>query len=116
MKRIHVILPLALMAIGLVLMFDALSSHALEWPLGLFVLFTGTIWLLAALVGGSCGRTNSFTGTTFAATARAIRKPFFCTAGTPPACRSGLSGSHDLENPRPQRHTHAGGAVSFHIE
>ena len=47
MKRIHVILPLALMAIGLVLMFDALSSHALEWPLGLFVLFTGTIWLLA---------------------------------------------------------------------
>ena len=45
-KRIHVILPLALMAMGLVLMFDALSSHALEWPLGLFVLFTGIIWLV----------------------------------------------------------------------
>ena len=72
MKRIHVILPLALMAIGLVLMFDALSSHALEWPLGLFVLFTGTIWLLAALVGGSCGRTSSLTGTT-AATGRPRR-------------------------------------------
>ena len=46
MTRIHVIVSLALIAIGLVLMFDALSSHELEWPLSLFVLAVGIIWLV----------------------------------------------------------------------
>ena len=44
MTRIHVIVSLGLIAIGLVLMFDAFSSHELEWPLGLFALVVGTIW------------------------------------------------------------------------
>ena len=38
------LLALGLIAIGLVLVFDALSSHELEWPLGLFVLAVGVIW------------------------------------------------------------------------
>ena len=46
MTRIHVIVSLALIAIGLVLMFDALSSHELEWPLSLFVLAVGIIWIV----------------------------------------------------------------------
>ena len=46
MTRIHVIVSLALIAIGLVLMFDALSSHELEWPFSLFVLAVGIIWLV----------------------------------------------------------------------
>ena len=49
MNRIHVILALGLIAIGLVLVFDALSSHALEWPLGLFVLVMGSIWLVGRI-------------------------------------------------------------------
>ena len=43
MNRIHVIVALGLIAIGLVLVFDALSSHVLEWPLGLFALVVGII-------------------------------------------------------------------------
>jgi hypothetical protein len=42
-NRIHVIVALGLIAIGLVLVFDALSSHVLEWPLGLFALVVGVI-------------------------------------------------------------------------
>ena len=49
MNRVHVILALGLVAIGLVLVFDALSSHALEWPLGLFVLVVGVIWLVGRI-------------------------------------------------------------------
>ena len=49
MNRIHVILALGLIAIGLVLVFDALSSHDLEWPLGLFVLVVGVIWLVGRI-------------------------------------------------------------------
>jgi len=48
-NRIHVILALGLIAIGVVLVFDALSSHALEWPLGLFVLVMGSIWLVGRI-------------------------------------------------------------------
>jgi uncharacterized membrane protein HdeD (DUF308 family) len=48
-NRVHVILALGLVAIGLVLVFDALSSHALEWPLGLFVLVVGVIWLVGRI-------------------------------------------------------------------
>lgn len=44
--RIHVIVSLGLIAIGLVLMFDALSSHQLEWPLSLFALAVGIIWIV----------------------------------------------------------------------
>jgi fucose permease len=47
---IHVILALALMAIGLVMVFDALSSHDLEWPLGLFVLVVGVVWIIGAAI------------------------------------------------------------------
>ena len=46
MTRIHVIVSLGLIAIGLVLMFDALSSRELEWPLSLFALAVGIIWLI----------------------------------------------------------------------
>ena len=46
MTRIHVIVSLGLIAIGLVLMFDALSSHELEWPLSLFALAVGIIWFV----------------------------------------------------------------------
>ena len=46
MTRIHLIVSLALIAIGLVLMFDALSSHELELPLSLFALAVGTIWIV----------------------------------------------------------------------
>jgi hypothetical protein len=49
MNRIHVILALGFIAIGLVLVFDALSSHALEWPLGLFALIVGVIWLVGRI-------------------------------------------------------------------
>lgn len=49
MNRIDVILALGLIAIGLVLVFDALSSHALEWPLGLFVLVVGVIWFVGRI-------------------------------------------------------------------
>jgi hypothetical protein len=34
------------LAIGLVLTFEALSSHELEWPLGLFSLVVGIIWVV----------------------------------------------------------------------
>jgi hypothetical protein len=44
--RIHVIVSLALIAIGLVLMFDALSPHGLEWPLSLLVLAAGIVWIV----------------------------------------------------------------------
>ena len=46
MNRMHVILSLGLIAIGLVLTFDALSSHELEWPLGVFALVVGIIWVV----------------------------------------------------------------------
>ena len=46
MTRIHVIVSLGLIAIGLVLMFDALSSHELEGPLSLFALAVGIIWIV----------------------------------------------------------------------
>lgn len=62
--RTHLILPLGLMAVGLILMFDALSTastgqpswffqrndHELEWLAGLGALFAGVIW-----VGGRVG-------------------------------------------------------------
>ena len=48
-NQIHVILALGLIAIGLVLVFDALSSHALEWPLGLLVLVVGLIWVIGRI-------------------------------------------------------------------
>ena len=43
------LLALGLIAIGLVLVFDALSTHNLEWPLGLFALFVGVIWLVGRI-------------------------------------------------------------------
>ena len=46
MNWIHALLALDFIALGLVLVFDALSSHALEWPLGLFVVVVGIIWLV----------------------------------------------------------------------
>ena len=49
MNRIEVILVLGLIAIGLILVFDALSSHGLEWPLGLFVLVVGVIWIVGRI-------------------------------------------------------------------
>jgi hypothetical protein len=48
-NRIHVLLALGLIVIGLVLVFDALSSHDLEWPLGLFALVVGVIWLVGRI-------------------------------------------------------------------
>jgi hypothetical protein len=48
-NQIHVILALGLIAIGLVLVFDALSSHSLEWPLGLFALAVGLIWVVGRI-------------------------------------------------------------------
>ena len=49
MNRIHALLALGLIGIGLVLVFDAVSSQNLEWPLGLFVLFIGVIWLVGRI-------------------------------------------------------------------
>ena len=46
MTRLHVIGSLGLIALGLVLMFDALSSRELEWPLSLFTLAVGVIWIV----------------------------------------------------------------------
>ena len=46
MTRLHVIFSLGLIALGLVLMFDALSSHELEWPFSLFTLAVGVIWIV----------------------------------------------------------------------
>jgi hypothetical protein len=46
---IHALLALDFIALGLVLVFDALSSHALEWPLGLFVVVVGIIWLVGRI-------------------------------------------------------------------
>ena len=43
---IHMILALVFVVIGLVLVFDALSSHDLEWPLGLFLLVVGVLWII----------------------------------------------------------------------
>jgi len=40
------ILALVFVVIGLVLVFDALSSHDLEWPLGLFLLVVGVVWII----------------------------------------------------------------------
>jgi hypothetical protein len=48
-SRIHLLLALGLMAIGLVLVFDALSSHELELPLGLFAPVVGVIWLVGRI-------------------------------------------------------------------
>jgi hypothetical protein len=48
-NRIHALLALGFIALGLVLVFDALSSHAFEWPLGLFVLIVGNIWLVGRI-------------------------------------------------------------------
>jgi hypothetical protein len=45
----NVIFALALIALGLVLVFDALSSHVLERPLGLFALIVGVIWLVGRI-------------------------------------------------------------------
>ena len=45
-NRIHVILALVFVVIGLVLVFDALSSHDLEWPFGLFLLVAGVVWII----------------------------------------------------------------------
>jgi hypothetical protein len=45
-NRIHVILALVFVVIGLVLVFDALSSHKVEWPLGLFLLVVGVVWII----------------------------------------------------------------------
>ena len=49
MNWIHALLALDFIALGLVLVFDALSSHALEWPLGLFVVVVGIIWLVGRI-------------------------------------------------------------------
>ena len=49
MNRIHAPLALCFIALGLVLVLDALSSHTLEWPLGLFVLVVGIIWLVGRI-------------------------------------------------------------------
>ena len=49
MNRIHVIVALGLIAIGLVLVFDALSSYVLARPLGLFALVVGVIWLVGRI-------------------------------------------------------------------
>jgi len=43
---IHMILALVFVVIGLVLVVDALSSHDLEWPLGLFLLVVGVLWII----------------------------------------------------------------------
>ena len=43
-NRIHVILAVGLIAIGLILVLDSLSSRELERPLGLFALIIGVIW------------------------------------------------------------------------
>jgi hypothetical protein len=43
-NRIH-----ALLALGLVLVFDAFSSHVLERPLSLFALIVGVIWLVGRI-------------------------------------------------------------------
>jgi hypothetical protein len=48
-NRIHALLALGFIALGLVLVSDALSSHALEWPLGLFILVVGIIWLVGRI-------------------------------------------------------------------
>jgi len=48
-NRIHTILTLGLIALGLVLVFDALSSHDLEWPLGLSFLVVGVLWLVGRI-------------------------------------------------------------------
>ena len=45
-NRVHVILALLFIVIGLVLVFDAISSHDLEWPLGLFLLVIGVVWII----------------------------------------------------------------------
>ena len=47
---IHLILALCLMAIGLAMVFDALSSHVFEWPLGLFALILGGAAILTLLL------------------------------------------------------------------
>ena len=46
MNRLHVILALVFVAIGVVLVFDSLSSHDLEWPLGLTLLVVGVVWFI----------------------------------------------------------------------
>jgi hypothetical protein len=48
-NRIHALLALGFIALGLVPVFDALSSHALEWPLALFVLVVGIVWLVGRI-------------------------------------------------------------------
>jgi len=48
-NRIHALLALGFTALGLVLVFDALSSQVLERPLGLFALVVGVIWLVGRI-------------------------------------------------------------------
>ena len=49
-KWTNVLLALGFIALGLVLVFDARSSsHALEWPLALFLLVVGVIWLVGRI-------------------------------------------------------------------
>ena len=48
--RIQGLLALGLTALGLALLVDALSwSHILEWPLGVFVVVVGVIWLVGRI-------------------------------------------------------------------
>ena len=50
LPRIQGLLALGLTTLGLVLLVDALSwSHLLEWPLGLFALVVGVIWLVGRI-------------------------------------------------------------------
>ena len=46
LNRIHGLLALGLIGIGLILVFDALSSHVLERPLGWAALIVGVISLV----------------------------------------------------------------------
>ena len=47
---IHVILALGFVLMGLVLVFDALASHDLEWPMGLFALVVGVVWIIGIAI------------------------------------------------------------------
>ena len=50
LHRIQGLLALGLTALGLALLVDALSwSHILEWPLGVFVVVVGVIWLVGRI-------------------------------------------------------------------
>jgi len=50
LHRIQGLLALGLTALRLALLVDALSwSHILEWPLGVFVVVVGVIWLVGRI-------------------------------------------------------------------